>query len=124
MITFQRQLDLRNKDVIISKPQKKANEDKASTSDPNEDLEQIQVNPRSGKGKEIIVNKLVVTKETMLDKPTVNKEQKKQKTPPQELPGKTLDNKKEIVLAKATVRPFSFESEVVKMKLSLPFNEI
>ena len=97
---------------------------KASTSDSNEDLEVIQVNPRSGKGKEIIVNKPVVTKEIMLDKPVVNKEQKKEKTPPQELPVKPLENRKEIVLAKATTRPFSFESEVEKMKMSLPFNEI
>ena len=32
MIVFQRQLNLRNKDVIISNPQKKADENKASTS--------------------------------------------------------------------------------------------
>ena len=32
MITFQRQLKLRNKDVIISNPQKKVVENKASTS--------------------------------------------------------------------------------------------
>jgi hypothetical protein len=124
MVAFQRQLNLRNRDVIISKPQKKANEDKASTSDPNEDLEQIQANPRSGKGKEIIANKPVVTKKTMLDKPVVNKEQKNEKIPPQELPEKTLDNRKEIVFAEATVIPFNFKSEVAKMKLSLPFNEI
>lgn len=81
MIAFQRQLNLRNRDVIISRPQNKTNEDKASTSDSNEDLEEIQVNPRSGKGKEILVNKQVVTKETMLDKPIVNKDQNKDKTP-------------------------------------------
>ena len=75
MIAFQRQLNLRNRDVIISKPQKKANEDKASTSDPNEDLEEIQTNPRSGKGKGIVVNKPVLTKETISDMPIVNKEQ-------------------------------------------------
>jgi hypothetical protein len=51
MIDFQRKLNLRNRDVIISKPIKKDNEDKASTSNPNEDLEQIQANPRLGKGK-------------------------------------------------------------------------
>jgi hypothetical protein len=79
MIAFQRQLNLRNRDVIISKPRKKSNEYKASTSDPNEDLEQIQADPRSWKGKEIIVNKPVVTKEIVLDKPVVNKEQKKKK---------------------------------------------
>lgn len=77
IIVFQRQLNLRNRDVIISKPQKKTNEDKASTSDSNKDPEEIQVNPRLGKGKEIIVNKLVVTKETVVDNPIVNKDQKK-----------------------------------------------
>ena len=84
MVAFQRQLNLRKIDVIISKPQKKA----------NEDLERIQTNPRLGKGKEIIVNKPVVTKETMSDKQVVNKEQKKENIPPQELPKKTLDNRK------------------------------
>ena len=124
MIAFQRQLNLRNRDVIISNPQRKTNEDKASTSDSNRNLEVIQVNPRSGKGKEIIVNKPVVTKETIVDKPIVNKEQNKEKSPPQELPAKPLENKKEIVLAEATVKPFSSEYEVSKIKMSLPFNEI
>ena len=85
MIAFQRQLNLRNRDVIISKPKKKANEDKASTSDLNKDPEVIQVNPRSGKRKEIIVNKPVAAKEIVVDKLVVNKEQKKEKSPPQEL---------------------------------------
>ena len=99
MVAFQRQLNLRNRDVIISKPQKKSNEDKASTNDPNQDLEQIQANPRSGKGKGIIVNKPETTKETVPDKHVVNKEQRKEKIPPQGPPKKTLDNRKEIVLA-------------------------
>ena len=113
-----------NIDVIISKPQKKVNEDNAYTSDSNENLEEIQANPRSGKGKGIVVNKPVVTKEIILDTPIVNKEQKKEKILPQELPEMTLENKKEIVLAEAVVKPFNFEFEVSKMKLSLPFNEI
>ena len=74
MVAFQRKLTLRNRDVIISKPQKNANENKSSTSDPKEDLEQIQANPRSGKGKEIIVNKPEITKEKVTDKHVVNKE--------------------------------------------------
>ena len=79
MVAFQRQLNLRNRVVIISKPQKNANEDKASTSDPKEDQDQIQVNPRSGRGKGIIVNKPEITKENLPDKHVVNKEQKKEK---------------------------------------------
>ena len=74
MVSFQRQLNLRNRDVIISKPQKNSNEDKASTSDPKEDQDQIQANPRSRKGKEIIVNKPEITKEKLPDKHVVNKE--------------------------------------------------
>ena len=57
MVAFQRKLKLRNRDVIISKPQKNVNYDKASTSDPKEDQEKMHVNPRSGKGKGIIANK-------------------------------------------------------------------
>ena len=94
MIAFQMQLNLRNRFVIISNPQRKTNEDKASTSDSNKDPEVIQVNPRPGKGKEIIVNKPVVTKEAILDKPIVKKEKKKEKSPPQELPAKPLEKKK------------------------------
>ena len=77
-----------------------------------------------GKGKWIIVNKPEITKEKLPDKHVVNKEQKKEKIPPQEPPEKILDNRREIVLAETIVRPFSFESEVAKMNLLLPFNEI
>jgi hypothetical protein len=77
-----------------------------------------------GKGKGIIVNKPENTKEKLLDKHVANKEQKEEKIPPQEPPEKILDNRKEIVLVETTIRPFNFESEVAKMKLSLPFNEI
>ena len=74
MVAFQRQLNLRNRDVIISEPQKNANEGKASTSDSKEDQEQIQINPRSGKGKDIIVNKSETIKEKLPNKHVVNKE--------------------------------------------------
>lgn len=77
---------MRNTDVIISKPQENVNEDKASTSTPKEDQEQIQVNPRSGKGKNIIVNKSEITKEKLPDKHVVNKEQEKDNIPTQEPP--------------------------------------
>lgn len=124
MVAFQRQLNLRNRDVIISKPQNNVNEDKASTSQPKEDQEQIQVNPRSGKRKGVIVNKSEITKEKLPDKHVVNKEQNKDKIPPQEPLEKILDIRKEIIPTEIEIRPFSFESEVAKMKLSLPFNEI
>ena len=115
---------MRNWDVIISKPQKNVNENKASTSEPKEDQEQIQFNPRMGKGKNIVVNKSKTIKEKLPDKHVVNKEQNKDKIPPQEPPEKILENRKEIVPAETTIRPFSFELDVAKMKLSLPFNEI
>ena len=81
MIAFQRQLNLRNRDVIISNPQRKTNEDMVSTSDSNKDPKVIQVNPRSRKGIEIIVKKLVVAKETIVDKLVFNKEQRKKRVP-------------------------------------------
>ena len=81
MVSFQRKLSLRNRDVIISKPQENVNEDEASTSEPKEDQEQFQINPRSGKGKNIIVNKLEITKGKLPDKHVVNKEQQKNKVP-------------------------------------------
>ena len=74
MVSFQRQLSLRNRDVIISKPQENVNKDEASTSEPKEDQEQFQINPRLGKGKNIIVNKSKITKEKLLDKHAFNKE--------------------------------------------------
>lgn len=35
-----------------------------------------------------------------------------------------MENKKDMVLEKRIVRSFSFESEVVNIKISLPFNNI
>ena len=35
-----------------------------------------------------------------------------------------MDNKGELTIVEASVRPFSFESKVAKIKLSLPFNEL
>ena len=103
MVAFQRQLNLRNRDFIISKPQKNANEGKSSTSDPKEDQEKIQVSPRSGKGKDIIVNKSETTKEKLPNKHVINKEQKKDKIPTQEPPENILENRREIVLAETTI---------------------
>ena len=118
MVSFQRQLSLRNRDVIISKPQENVNEDEPSTSEPKEDQEQFQINPRSGKGKNIIVNKSEITKEKLPDKHVVNKEQKKDKIPTQEPSERMLENRREIVPVETTIRPFSFELEVAKMKFA------
>ena len=54
----------------------------------------------------------------------MNKEVSKDKAPLQDLPIRNLENKKEIVPADKTITPFSFESEISKIKISLPFNEI
>lgn len=124
MVAFQRQLSLINRDVIISKPQENVNEDEASTSEPKEDQEQFQINPRSGKGKNIIVNKTEITKGKLPNKQVVNKQQQKDKVPTREPPERILENRREILPAEIATRPFSFESEVAKMNLSLPFNEI
>ena len=43
---------------------------------------------------------------------------------PQELPEQTMEKRKELSLAKTTSGTFSFESEVAKIKMSLPFTEI
>ena len=81
MVAFQRQLSLGNMDVIISKPQENVDQNEASTSEPEEDQEQFQINPRSGKGKNIIVNKPEITKGKLPEKHVVNKEQQKNKVP-------------------------------------------
>ena len=62
MITFQRQLNLRNRDVIISNPQKKVIENKASTSGTSKNIDNTEVNIDLGKEKEV-VNKQVFNKE-------------------------------------------------------------
>ena len=74
MVAFQRQLSLRNRDVIISKPQENVNQTEASTSEPEKDREQFQTNLRSGKGKNIIVNRPEISKGKLPDKHIVNKE--------------------------------------------------
>ena len=112
MIEFQRQLNLRNRDVIISNPRKKVIENKASTSGSNKSTDNTDVIKDLGKGKEVI------------NKPVVDKEQNKQSIPPQELPKKYVENKKDMVLVERIERPFSFKSEVAKIKISLPFDEI
>ena len=63
MIAFQRQLNLRNRDVIISKPQKKAYENKASTSGANKNTNDKLENENLGNRKQVIVNKIVASKE-------------------------------------------------------------
>lgn len=50
MIAFQRQLNLRNKDVIISNPDKKVVENKSSTSGTNNPIDNTEVNTHLGKG--------------------------------------------------------------------------
>ena len=81
MVAFQRQLSLRNRDVIISKPQENENKIEASTSTPEGNQEQIQTNPRSRKGKNIIVSQPEISKEKLPDKHVINNEQQKNKVP-------------------------------------------
>ena len=54
----------------------------------------------------------------------VNKEQNKESVCPQELPKKSVENKKDMVVAERIERPFSFKCKVAKIKISLPFDEI
>ena len=100
------------------------NQEKTSTSVLNKEAEVIPVVPRSGKGKEVIITELVANEDVIISKPTDNKDQPKQKIPPQELPVKFVDNKRDLTAVDAPVIPFSFESEVAKIKMSLPFNEL
>ena len=84
---------MRNKDVIISEPQKKVNQEKASTNVQNKEAEVIPVVPRSGKGKEVVITEPVANKYVIITKSTNPKDQSKQKIPPQELPEKSIDKK-------------------------------
>ena len=62
MIALHRELSLRNRDIIISKPQEKEDKAEASTSTPERNQEQVQANPRTGKGKSIVVNQPEMSK--------------------------------------------------------------
>ena len=75
MVALQRELSLRNRDIIISKPQEKEDKIEAPTSIPERNQEQIQANPRTGKGKGIVVNSPERIKQKSPDKQVVNKEQ-------------------------------------------------
>ena len=68
MIALQRELSLRNKDIIISKPQEEKDKIETSTSTPAGNQEQIQANPRTGKGKGIVVNSPEKIKQKSPDK--------------------------------------------------------
>ena len=77
MISFQRKLNLRNKDVIISEPQKKVNQEKTSTNVQNKETKVIPVVPRSGKGKEVVIIEPMANKDVIITKSTDNKDQSK-----------------------------------------------
>ena len=100
------------------------NQEKASTNGSNKEAEVIPVVPGSRKGKEVIIIEPMANKDVIISKPTDNKDQSKQKIPPQELPMKSVDNKGKLTVVEASIRPFSFESEVAKVKMSLPSNEL
>ena len=54
----------------------------------------------------------------------MNKEVSKDKAHLQDIPIRNLENRREIFVAYKTITPFSFESEISKINISLPFNEI
>ena len=113
MLTFQRQLNLRNRDTIISKPQKKDDINRDSTSGVDKTTKDRKDNEKSRNVKQTNVNKLVAKKEP-----------RKEKFSPQELPEQTVEKKKDLVLADIDNIPFSFESTVAKINMYLPFTEI
>ena len=84
MVALQRELSLRNRDIIISKPQEEKDKIEASTSTPEGNQEQIQANPRIGKGKGIVVDLPKRIKQKSPDKQAVNEEQQQNKPSPQE----------------------------------------
>ena len=99
MIAFQRQLNLRNRDVVISNPQKKVVDNQDSTSaPPNNNIDFRGSNNNQIKAKD--------------------------KSPLQDSPTKNVENIKDVVILDKTIFPFSFEIEIYKLKVSLPFNEI
>ena len=75
IVSLQRELSLRNRDIIISKPQEKEDKEEASTSTPERNQEQIQANPRIGKGKSIVVNSPERIKQKLPDIQVISKEQ-------------------------------------------------
>jgi hypothetical protein len=66
---------LRNRDIIISKPQEEKDKIEASTSIPTGNQDQLQTNPRTGKGKGIAVNSPAKIKQGSSDKQAANMEQ-------------------------------------------------
>ena len=98
MIAFQRQLNLINRDVVIYNPQKKVVKNQAYTSVPNNNTNFRGVNNNQVKAKD--------------------------KAPLQDPPTRNMENRRDIVLVDKTITPFSFESEISKIKVALPFNKI
>ena len=112
LMAMQRELNLRNRNVVINAPQKKLVEDHPSGSGTGAQKENKGLNIIQGKGKEII------------NKENITKGQIKEKIPPQEPPIKIVEEKKDVIIAEKIDKSFSFESEMAKIKISLPFNEI
>ena len=89
MIAFQRQLNLRNRDVFISNPQKKVVDNQASTSAPNNNTDARGLNNNQVKAKD--------------------------KDPLQDSPVKNVENKKDVVIVDKTIVPFSFETAISRL---------
>ena len=53
-----------------------------------------------------------------------NQNKAKDKSLIQDSPMKNIENKKEVIIVYKTIIPFSFETKISKIKISLPFNEI
>ena len=62
MIAFQMQLNLRNRDVIMSKPQKKADENRASTSSANKSHMISKIKKNQGMENKLMLTNQVITK--------------------------------------------------------------
>ena len=98
MIAFQRQLNLRNRYLVISNPHKKVVDNQASTSAPNNNT-----NFRGSNNNQIKAKDKSLVQDSFV---------------------KNVENRKDVVIIDKTIVPFIFETKISKLKVSLPFNEI
>ena len=84
MITFQRHLNFRNRDVVISNPQRKDVDNQPSTSAPNDNIDIRGSNNNHNKAKD--------------------------KSPIQDSHVKNIENKKEVIIVDKAIISFSFET--------------
>ena len=126
MVDFQRQMNLRNRAVPISNIPKKSNAEQASTSkisnatvnrNLNDKGKSMEQNVDNGKRKEKI-------SEEVVHKDVADKEILEKNDVLEDFGKKQLAGLKEINILEIFSSSTSFETEIAKVKISLPFSEI